>query len=63
MGSPHSSARGKGRGAGQQSQHEVVCHRHGRLYDYHSTLFFYFAKSNSFPHSLILSLFLSYLFT
>ena len=25
------------------------CHRHGRLCDYRSTLFFYFAKSNSFP--------------
>ena len=24
-----------------------VCHRHGRLYDYRSTLFLYFAKSNS----------------
>ena len=26
-----------------------VCHRHGRLCDYRSTLSFYFAKSNSFP--------------
>ena len=26
---------------------QELCHRHGRLCDYRSTLFFYFAKSNS----------------
>ena len=33
----------------QQRKKVDSCHRHGRLCDYRSTLFLYFAKSNSSP--------------